>query len=111
MGWLAVWAPTEWRRRWPALLALAVLVAVAGGVATALVAGARRADSSFDRLLAVTGAPNLIAQVALGQEKPGQDEDLFAALAVERPRRLVGQHQRRLVRQRPGDGQPLSLTA
>ena len=76
MGWLAVWAPTEWRRRWPALIGLAVLVAVAGGVATALVAGARRADSSFDRFLDVTGAPNLVAQVALGQEKPGQDEDL-----------------------------------
>ena len=40
-----------------------------------------------------------------------QLEDLFAALAVECAGRLVGEHQRRLVGQRPGDGQPLTLTA
>jgi hypothetical protein len=31
---MGIWAPTEWRRRWPARIALAVLVAIAGGVAT-----------------------------------------------------------------------------
>ena len=33
------------------------------------------------------------------------------ALGVERTRRLVGQHQRRLVGERPGDGQALALAA
>ena len=65
-----------------ALAGLPVLVAVAGGVATALVAGARRADSSFVRFLDVTGAPNFAAQVALGQDVPGQYEDVSERFSI-----------------------------
>ena len=71
-SWLAVWAPTLWRQRWGGLVALAVLVAVAGGVATGLAGGARRAESSFERFLEATGAPNLVAQVPLGDVVPGE---------------------------------------
>ena len=78
-----MWAPTEWRRRWPALIGLAILVAVAGGVATALMAGARRADSSFERFLDATGAPNLTAQVALGQDVPGQDGNVTERFSID----------------------------
>jgi hypothetical protein len=37
--------------------------------------------------------------------------DLGAGVAVEVARRLVGQHQRRLAHDGPGDGDPLPLTA
>ena len=44
---IGLWVAAEWRRRWPALLGIAVLVALAGGAATALAAGARRADTAY----------------------------------------------------------------
>ena len=40
-----------------------------------------------------------------------QRHDFLAALAVERPGRLIGQNHRRIVHQGPGDGDPLLLTA
>ena len=67
---VGLWVAAEWRRRWPALLGIAMLVALAGGAATALAAGARRADSAYGRFLDSTGAPNLTAQVVLGGTKP-----------------------------------------
>ena len=67
---VGLWVAAEWRRRWPALLGIAVLVALAGGAATALAAGARRADSAYGRFLDSTGVPNLTAQVVLGGTKP-----------------------------------------
>ncbi len=40
-----------------------------------------------------------------------QLDHLLPAVGVQRAGGLVGEHQRRLVRQRPGDGQPLALAA
>ncbi len=67
---VVLWVAAGWRRRWPALVGIAVLVALAGGAATALAAGARRADSAYGRFLDSTGVPNLTAQVVLGGTKP-----------------------------------------
>ena len=39
-GGIGLWVAAEWRRRWLALVGVALLVALAGGVATALAAGA-----------------------------------------------------------------------
>ncbi|MGI9031984.1 MAG: hypothetical protein ACR2HP_18675 [Ilumatobacteraceae bacterium] len=64
-GALGMWARAEWHRRWPGLVALAVLVAMAGGVATALAAGAGRADSAFDRFQDATNSPNLTGNLDL----------------------------------------------
>ncbi len=63
MGGISLWVRAEWRRRWPVLVALAVLVAVAGGVATALYAGARRADTALVRFREQTAPYNLEAFV------------------------------------------------
>ena len=47
------------RRRWPATLALVVLVGLAGGVVVAAVAGARRSSTAYDRFRAETRAGDL----------------------------------------------------
>ena len=67
-GAVGLWTVAEWRRRWRMLIALAILVAVAGGVATALAAGARRADSAYERFQVATGAPNLLAAMPLSED-------------------------------------------
>src|SRR4051794_40853807 len=69
-GAARLWVAAQWRRRWSALAGLALLVALAGGGVPALAAGARRADSAYERFRAATGQPNLVAQVRLGGTKP-----------------------------------------
>ena len=69
---MGLWVRREWRRGWPALVALGLLVAVAGAVTTAFAAGARRADGAYERFQAETGAPNLIGQAAAGRAGPHQ---------------------------------------
>jgi ABC-type lipoprotein release transport system permease subunit len=76
MGGLSLWVRAEWRHRRGALVALALLVAVAGGVATALVAGAQRADTALARFHERTGPYNLVAEMSLGEQKPTSDEEL-----------------------------------
>ena len=54
----AVWYRfrVELRARWRAVLALALLAGMAGGVAVAAAAGSRRTDTAFSRLLDRTSA-------------------------------------------------------
>jgi ABC-type lipoprotein release transport system permease subunit len=56
----AVWlrARSELRSRWAAILSLALIVGVIGGVVIAAAAGARRTDSAYSRFLVDTGSPN-----------------------------------------------------
>lgn len=56
----ALWARREWRRRWRALIALGLLAGIAGGVAMAAVAGARRTATVYDRWRRATAAPDAI---------------------------------------------------
>jgi ABC-type lipoprotein release transport system permease subunit len=49
----------ELRGRWRAWVALGLLIALMGGAVLALVAGARRTDSAFARLVAAEGAPHV----------------------------------------------------
>ncbi len=60
--WRPVWAwlRLDLRRRWPSLIALALLVALATGTVMTAAAGARRGDSALDRMLAVTLPPTLV---------------------------------------------------
>jgi hypothetical protein len=76
---------SEWRRRWGALLAVAVLLAFGGGATLAALAGARRADTAFDRFLAQTHAPN----IAVTSEGGGPGSDLSVLDGV--PARLSPQ--------------------
>ena len=56
----AGWARADLRARWRSLVALGVLVGVCLGLAAAAVAGARRTDTSFDRLRSRTSAADAI---------------------------------------------------
>ena len=55
--WLALRADV--RRRWPALLSLALLLGLIGGVVLTAAAGARRTDSAYPRLLQWANATQL----------------------------------------------------
>ena len=82
-GAVGLWVAAEWRRRWPALLGVALLVALAGGAATALAAGARRADTAYLRFREATGEPNLTAQIDLsGIETAGAHVGAIDELAA-----------------------------
>ncbi len=54
MGAIGALARAQFRRRWPALLALGVLGGVVGGAAMAAVTAARRTSTAYDRLAAET---------------------------------------------------------
>jgi hypothetical protein len=59
-AWYRGWRDV--RRRWPALLAVSLLVGLAGGAVVAAVAGARRTTSSFDRFRDATVASDAFLQ-------------------------------------------------
>jgi len=63
--WLALRA--DMRRRWPALLSLALLLGLIGGVVLTAAAGARRTDTAYPRLLSWANA----SQVGIAPENTG----------------------------------------
>ena len=73
--WFALRADV--RRRWPALLSLAVLLGLIGGVVLTAAAGARRTDTAYPRLLTWANA----TQTDIIPEGNGIPADYFAALA------------------------------
>lgn len=50
MGAARSWATTQWRRQWPALVLVWLVLAITGALALGAATGARRAVSAFDRL-------------------------------------------------------------
>lgn len=65
-GALALHLRAEVRRSWRALVATIVLVGVIGGLVVGTLAGARRTDSAFDRLLADTESWDVLVNPAIG---------------------------------------------
>jgi hypothetical protein len=59
-----MWVRSEWRRAWGGLVALGVLIAIAGGVTMAAAAGARRADSAIARFQVATNDPQAEVELA-----------------------------------------------
>lgn len=78
MGPVLAWARLDVRRRWPSLVALLVLTTIASAAVMTAVTGARRGDSSLDRLLAQTLPAT--AQVAPNTGGFHKDWDRIAAL-------------------------------
>lgn len=72
----------SWRRGGRALLFLAVIAGLIGGVLIAVVAGARRTDSAYDRLMRVTDGPHEV--IFATSDAPRIDAFLRSARTVER---------------------------
>ena len=74
----AVWMRfrAELRARWPALLAVALLVGLAGGAALAALAGARRTDTAFDRLVKKTATADLLVNPDNGTDSVITEDDV-----------------------------------
>ncbi|HEX9260421.1 MAG TPA: FtsX-like permease family protein [Acidimicrobiales bacterium] len=77
MGTEWLFARAEWRRHWGTLVFVAVVVAVGGGLVLASVAGARRADTAFERFLAATQTSNIDVTIDDTQD-PAARASLFA---------------------------------
>ncbi|HEX9260487.1 MAG TPA: hypothetical protein VF855_13185, partial [Acidimicrobiales bacterium] len=65
MSAVTFWVRAEWRRSVGALVTLALLLALAGGVVLALAAGARRADTSLDRFASRVSLPDLTLSASI----------------------------------------------
>src|ERR1700733_12670852 len=79
LAWTApVWLTlrTDLRRKWRAMLGLALLLGLIGGVVLTAVAGARRTDTAYPRLLTWANA----TQVDLLPAANGFAADYYAAL-------------------------------
>jgi ABC-type lipoprotein release transport system permease subunit len=63
-----MWARADVRGRWKSLLALGILVGITAGFAMAAYAGARRTDTSFERLRERTNAPDAIVFASQSQQ-------------------------------------------
>ena len=57
---IALWVGSEVGRRWKALVALGILAGLAGGLALASIAGARRTSTAFERYREATGRADAI---------------------------------------------------
>lgn len=66
MGAVRAWAAIDVRRRWRTLVVLVLLVGLSAGTVMTTVAGARRGDSSLDRLLDRTRPATAVVQPNFG---------------------------------------------
>jgi len=78
------------RRSWRAQLALVLLIGVAGGLVLGATAGARRTQTAFPRMLAVTRAWDLLANPDLGSDSSMTIDDVRAQPEVEQAARIDG---------------------
>ncbi len=74
MGAVWVWARVDLRRRWRAVVVLAVLLGMAGGFALAALVGARRASTAWDRLRRETLAPDAFVSIPSRSDAAVADE-------------------------------------
>jgi ABC-type lipoprotein release transport system permease subunit len=88
----AVWMRfrAELRARWPALLAVALLVGLAGGAALTAFAGARRTDTAFGRLVKKTSAWDVLVNPDLGSDSKLDDHAIAAVPQVAQAGRVNG---------------------
>jgi hypothetical protein len=88
----AVWFRfrADLRGRWRSVVALAFLVGVAGGAALAAVAGARRTDTAYSRLVDATDAWDVLVNPDLGSQSALRSASVAKLPMVESAGRLTG---------------------
>lgn len=79
--WVA--ARATLRRRWPATIALALVIAMAGGVVLVAIAGLRRTEGALPRFLDHNRAGD--ASVVFNEDLPLADQEALAAKVSELP--------------------------
>jgi hypothetical protein len=80
----------ELRRRWPALLGAIALVGLVGGLVLASLAGARRTDTAFDRMLTATDAWDVVTNPDEGTDSELRYEQVRDLPMVDRAVRAMG---------------------
>lgn len=80
----------QFRRSWRAQLALVLLIGVAGGLVLAGVAGARRTQTAYPRMLAVTKAWDALVNPDLGNDSSLTIDDIRARPEVAEAARIDG---------------------
>ena len=80
----------QFRRSWRAQLALLLLIGVAGGLVLAGVAGARRTQTAYPRMLAVTKAWDALVNPNLGNDSTLTIDDIRAQPEVAQAARIDG---------------------
>jgi putative ABC transport system permease protein len=80
----------ELRRRWPAWLGAVALIGLVGGLVLGSLAGARRTDTAFDRMLEATNAGDVMANPDLGTRSALDVDDVEALPMVERAGLAMG---------------------
>jgi ABC-type lipoprotein release transport system permease subunit len=63
VGFSAYWARASCRRRWPALVGIALLLGLTGGLSMFAIAGARRTQSAYPRFLRSTNPSTMVVDV------------------------------------------------
>ena len=63
MGFSAYWTRASGRRRWPALVGIALLLGLTGGLSMFAIAGARRTQSAYPRFLRSTNPSTMVVDV------------------------------------------------
>lgn len=101
----AVWMRfrAEFRARWRALLVVALLVGLAGGAVLASLAGARRTDTAYSRLVEKTDAWDVLVNPDLGTDSALEIGDVAVLPQVEQADRVGPHRERRGVGHGHGD--------
>src|SRR5262245_47699507 len=73
MAGVSLWVRREWSRRWLSLVGLGLLIAVVGGITLAVVNGARRTSTAFERFREATNSFEIVVEVQAPDTEDGPD--------------------------------------
>jgi ABC-type lipoprotein release transport system permease subunit len=73
MSGVSLWVRREWSRHWLGLVGLGLLIALVGGVTLAVVNGARRTSTAFERFRDATNAYEVVVEVQAPETADGID--------------------------------------
>jgi predicted lysophospholipase L1 biosynthesis ABC-type transport system permease subunit len=78
MAAVSLWVRREWSRRWVGLVGLGLLIALVGGVTLAVVNGARRTSTAFERFREATNSFEVVVEVQAPETEDGIDVSVIS---------------------------------